>query len=204
MSEQRSPPSRSAQGPVGWLLSLAGRFIGLVISALVLRVVLELAGLYFWWPQEGSRHVFSGDEAGTVGTSYCVTTTSAGGKNSDAAGERGISRAYNQQTHSKTTHSSGLYTGQFYATPDVAGRHVPPALSVRVNRADRRPSTAGFKAVWLRAGIRFSPPLCHQVRQFSRHNDLGVLSGAAAVSTCEVSFITSHHMVWDNGMDGGW
>lgn len=58
MSEQRSPPSRSAQGPVGWLLSLAGRFIGLVISALVLRVVLELAGLYFWWPQEGSRHVF--------------------------------------------------------------------------------------------------------------------------------------------------
>ncbi|EDQ7897065.1 DUF4400 domain-containing protein [Salmonella enterica subsp. enterica serovar Hartford] len=58
MNEQRSPPSRSAQGPVGWLLSLAGRFIGLVISALLLRVVLELAGLYFWWPQEGSRHVF--------------------------------------------------------------------------------------------------------------------------------------------------
>ncbi|EBS5434599.1 DUF4400 domain-containing protein [Salmonella enterica subsp. enterica serovar Binza] len=58
MSEQRSPPSRSAQGPVGWLLSLAGRFIGLVISALLLRVVLELAGLYFWWPQEDSRHVF--------------------------------------------------------------------------------------------------------------------------------------------------
>ncbi|EBE1823001.1 DUF4400 domain-containing protein [Salmonella enterica] len=58
MSEQRSPPSRSAQGPVGWLLSLAGRFIGLVISALLLRVVLELAGLYIWWPQEGSRHVF--------------------------------------------------------------------------------------------------------------------------------------------------
>ncbi|HEC6224154.1 TPA: DUF4400 domain-containing protein [Salmonella enterica subsp. enterica serovar Thompson] len=58
MSEQRSPPSRSAQGPVGWLLSLAGRFIGLVISALLLRVALELAGLYFWWPQEGSRHVF--------------------------------------------------------------------------------------------------------------------------------------------------
>ncbi|EAN9670920.1 DUF4400 domain-containing protein [Salmonella enterica] len=58
MSEQRSPPSRSAQGPVGWLLSLAGRFIGLVISALLLRVVLELAGLYFWWAQEGSRHVF--------------------------------------------------------------------------------------------------------------------------------------------------
>ncbi|ENO0457877.1 DUF4400 domain-containing protein [Salmonella enterica] len=58
MSEQRPPPSRPAQGPVGWLLSLAGRLIGLVIGALVLRVVLELAGLYFWWPQEGSRHIF--------------------------------------------------------------------------------------------------------------------------------------------------
>lgn len=54
MSEQRTPPSRLPQGPIGWLLSL----IGLVIGALVLRVVLELAGLYFWWPQEGSRHVF--------------------------------------------------------------------------------------------------------------------------------------------------
>ncbi|QET64925.1 DUF4400 domain-containing protein [Citrobacter werkmanii] len=58
MNEQRPPPSRPPQGPVGWLLSLAGRIIGLVIGALVLRVVLELAGLYFWWPQEGSRHVF--------------------------------------------------------------------------------------------------------------------------------------------------
>ena len=58
MSEQRSPPSRPAQGPVGWLLSLAGRLIGLVIGALVLRMVLELAGLYFWWPQEADRHVF--------------------------------------------------------------------------------------------------------------------------------------------------
>lgn len=58
MSEQRPPPSRPAQGPVGWLLSLTGRLIGLVIGALVLRVVLELAGLYFWWPQEGSKHVF--------------------------------------------------------------------------------------------------------------------------------------------------
>ncbi|HEO9008818.1 TPA: DUF4400 domain-containing protein [Citrobacter koseri] len=58
MSEQRPPPSRPPQGPIGWLLSLAGRLIGLVIGALVLRIVLELAGLYFWWPQEGSRHVF--------------------------------------------------------------------------------------------------------------------------------------------------
>lgn len=58
MSEQRSPPSRPPQGPVGWLLSLAGRIIGLVIGALVLRVVMELVGLYFWWPQEESWHVF--------------------------------------------------------------------------------------------------------------------------------------------------
>ncbi|EOG6778773.1 TPA: hypothetical protein PCB77_004863, partial [Klebsiella pneumoniae] len=58
MSEQRTPPSRPPQGPIGWLLSLTGRLIGLVIGALVLRIVLELAGLYFWWPQEGSRHVF--------------------------------------------------------------------------------------------------------------------------------------------------
>ena len=58
MSEQRPPPSRPPQGPVGWLLSLAGRLIGLVIGALILRIVLELAGLYFWWPHEGSRHVF--------------------------------------------------------------------------------------------------------------------------------------------------
>lgn len=58
MSEQRAPPSPPSQGPISWLLSLAGRIIGLVIGALVLRVVLELVGLYFWWPQEGSRHVF--------------------------------------------------------------------------------------------------------------------------------------------------
>lgn len=58
MSEQRPPPSRPSQGPIGWLLSLAGRLIGLVIGALILRIVLELAGLYFWWPQEGSKHVF--------------------------------------------------------------------------------------------------------------------------------------------------
>lgn len=58
MSEQRLPSSRPPQGPIGWLLSMTGRLIGLVIGALMLRVVLELAGLYFWWPQEGSRHVF--------------------------------------------------------------------------------------------------------------------------------------------------
>ncbi|HBM3227757.1 TPA: DUF4400 domain-containing protein [Klebsiella oxytoca] len=58
MSEQRPSPSRPTQGPIGWLLSLAGRLIGLVIGALVLRFLLELAGLYFWWPQEGSRHAF--------------------------------------------------------------------------------------------------------------------------------------------------
>ncbi|HGH4621051.1 TPA: DUF4400 domain-containing protein [Enterobacter cloacae] len=58
MSEQRLPSSRPPQGPIGWLLSMTGRLIGLVIGALMLRVVLELAGLYFWWPQEADRHVF--------------------------------------------------------------------------------------------------------------------------------------------------
>ncbi|ENS3476512.1 DUF4400 domain-containing protein [Salmonella enterica] len=58
MSELRTPPSRSPHGPFGWLLSMTGRLIGLVIGALMLRVVLELAGLYFWWPQEADRHVF--------------------------------------------------------------------------------------------------------------------------------------------------
>ncbi|HCB2207542.1 TPA: DUF4400 domain-containing protein [Citrobacter farmeri] len=58
MSDQQPPPSRPPQGPIGWLLSLTGRLIGLVIGALMLRVVLELAGLYFWWPQEADRHVF--------------------------------------------------------------------------------------------------------------------------------------------------
>lgn len=58
MSEQHPPPSRPAQGPVSWLLSLAGRIIGLVLGALILRIVLELAGLYFWWPQEGAEHVY--------------------------------------------------------------------------------------------------------------------------------------------------
>ncbi|WP_142966413.1 DUF4400 domain-containing protein [Klebsiella aerogenes] len=58
MNEQRSSPSRPPQGPIGWLLSLLGRIIGLVIGALLLRVVLELVGLYFWWPLEANRHVF--------------------------------------------------------------------------------------------------------------------------------------------------
>lgn len=58
MSQQRAPSVRPPQGAVGCLLSLAGRVMGLVLGALLLRVVLELLGLYFWWPQEGSRHVF--------------------------------------------------------------------------------------------------------------------------------------------------
>ncbi|EQC2932910.1 DUF4400 domain-containing protein [Salmonella bongori] len=58
MSQQRAPSVRPPQGPVGWLLSLAGRVMGLVLGALLLRVVLELLGLYFWWSQDGCRHVF--------------------------------------------------------------------------------------------------------------------------------------------------
>lgn len=58
MSEQRPPPPRPAQGPISWLLALTGRIIGLVLGALILRIVLELTGLYFWWPQEGAEHVY--------------------------------------------------------------------------------------------------------------------------------------------------
>ena len=57
MSQQRALSVRPPQGPVGWLLSLAGRVMGLVLGALLLRVALELLGLYFWWPQDGCRHV---------------------------------------------------------------------------------------------------------------------------------------------------
>ncbi|MBF0035502.1 DUF4400 domain-containing protein [Citrobacter freundii] len=57
MSEHRPSPPRSTPGPAGWLLSLTGRVIGRVLGALVLRIVLELVGLYFWWPQEGVAHV---------------------------------------------------------------------------------------------------------------------------------------------------
>lgn len=85
----------------------------------------------------------------------------------------------------------------------MAGRHDPPALPERFNRADRRSGTTGFEAVWLRAGIGFSSPLCHQVRQFGRHNTLDVLSGAATVSASDAGFTANRFMVRDNGMDGG-
>lgn len=85
----------------------------------------------------------------------------------------------------------------------MACRHAPPALPVCNNRANRRSGAARSKAVWLRAGIRFSPPLCHQVRQFSRHHAVGVLSGTAAVSACDAGFTACRLMVWDNGVDGG-
>lgn len=49
----------------------------------------------------------------------------------------------------------------------------------------------------------FSPSLCHQVRQFSRHDSVGVLSGAVAVYTRDAGFTARRLMAWDNGMDGG-
>jgi len=57
MSEQKVQPP-PAPGPVGWSLILAGRIIGLVIAALLLRLAVELLGLYLWWPQVGTKHVF--------------------------------------------------------------------------------------------------------------------------------------------------
>lgn len=85
----------------------------------------------------------------------------------------------------------------------MAVRHAPPVLPVCGNRADRGAGAAGSEAVWFRARVRFSPPLCHQVRQFSRSNTLGVLSGAAAVPTYNAGFTAYQLMVRDNGMDGG-
>ena len=84
----------------------------------------------------------------------------------------------------------------------MACRHAPTDLPVCCNRADRRSGTTGFEAVWLRARIYIPSPLCHQVRQFGRHNALGVLSGAAAVSACNADFTAHRFMVRDNGMDG--
>lgn len=85
----------------------------------------------------------------------------------------------------------------------MARLHAPPVLPVYGNRADGGAGTAGSETVWLRTGIRFSPTLCHQVRQFSRHHAVGVLSGAAIVSTSDTAFTTCRLMVWDNGVDGG-
>jgi hypothetical protein len=56
MSEQRPPPSRPRQGPVSGLLALFGRITGLVVGALLLRLLLELVGGYFWWPHQGAEH----------------------------------------------------------------------------------------------------------------------------------------------------
>lgn len=58
MSEQKGPQPRPTPGPVGCLFILAGRIVGLVTGALLLRLVVELLGLYFCWPQDGARHIF--------------------------------------------------------------------------------------------------------------------------------------------------
>lgn len=58
MSEQKGPQPRPAPGPVGCLFILAGRIVGLVTGALLLRLVVELLGLYFCWPQDSAQHIF--------------------------------------------------------------------------------------------------------------------------------------------------
>lgn len=161
------------------------------------------SGALFLVAAGGEQTCFSGDEAGAGGADYCVTATSAGRKNCHAAGERGNSRAYDQLASEETVHRPSLYAGEFYAAPGMACRHSPPALPVCDNRANRRPGKAGAEAVWLRSGIRFCPPLYHQDWQFSLHNTVGVLSGTAAISACDVGFTTCRFMVWDNGLDGG-
>lgn len=96
-----------------------------------------------------------------------------------------------------------LYAGEFYAALDMACRYAPSALPVCGNRTDGGTGVAGSEAVWLGAGIVFSPPLCHHVPQFSHHNTFGFLSDAATVSARNADFTPCNFMVWNNGLDGG-
>ena len=192
MNEQRPPPSRPAQGPVGWLLSLTGRLIGLVIGALVLRVVLELAGLYFWWPQEGSKHVFQVMKRERVELVIALQ--------SHLLGNEILVLLEKGATH-------GIMVNKLLQKPFTALAYTLVSFIQRlvwlVSMLPLFCLCTGSETVWLRTGIRFSPTLCHQVRQFSRHHAVGVLSGAAIVSTSDTAFTTCRLMVWDNGVDGG-
>lgn len=203
MSEQRPSPSHPTQGPIGRLLSLLGRIIGLVIGALVLRVMLELAGLYFWWPQEGSRHVFQVMRRERVELVIALQSHPSGDEILVLL-EKGATHVLMANRLLQKPFTALVYTLVSFMQRLVwLVANAPPALPVCGNRADGGTGAAGSEAIWLRAGIRFSPPLCHQVRQFSRHHAVGVLSGTAAVSACDAGFTACRLMVWDNSQDGG-
>ena len=38
------------------LLTLPFRFVGLLFGSLMLSIVIECAGMYFFWPEEGWHH----------------------------------------------------------------------------------------------------------------------------------------------------
>ena len=87
----------------------------------------------------------------------------------------------------------------FYAAPDMAFRYALPDLPMCCHRANLRSDPIGFTAVWLQAGIHFSPPLCHQ---FRRHYAVGVLYSTTAVSACNAGFTACRFIAWVNGIDG--
>lgn len=65
MTQHRHPPApRSApsarpapaRGPLASLLALAFGFVASTVFAWVFGIVVEIAGIYFFWPEEGVRH----------------------------------------------------------------------------------------------------------------------------------------------------
>ena len=164
MSQQRAPSVRPPQGPVGWLLSLAGRVMGLVLGALLLRVVLELLGLYFWWSQDGCRHVFQvmrQDQAELVS----ALRPHPQGKEIVALLEYGYTRLPNiSQRFDSQLIQHDLYSDELYAAPDMAGGDAAPVLSLCAHWTGGRSGAAGSKTVWHRAGVCIYPSARHPVR----------------------------------------
>ncbi|WP_237881374.1 TIGR03747 family integrating conjugative element membrane protein [Pseudomonas sp. PGPR40] len=59
MSDSAATAQRQQQRQQGLLiglLTLPFRFVGLLFGSLMLSIVIECAGMYFFWPEEGWRH----------------------------------------------------------------------------------------------------------------------------------------------------
>ncbi|STI78225.1 integrating conjugative element membrane protein, PFL_4697 family [Escherichia coli] len=166
MSEQRPPPSRPAQEPIGWLLSLSGWLIGLVIGALVLRVVLELVGLYFWWPQEGSRHVFQVMRQERAELVIALQPHPLGNEILVLL-EKGTTRVLMANRLLQKPFAAVAYTLVSFMQRLVWLAAMLPLICLCVViglteglvQRDLRRFGSGLESV-------FFPPLCHQVRQF--------------------------------------
>jgi hypothetical protein len=44
------------QGLLMELVTLPFRFVGVLLGSLMLSIVIECGGVYFFWPEEGWRH----------------------------------------------------------------------------------------------------------------------------------------------------